>query len=444
MTPAPPPPGSLPPSILHSPPGPLSRSALARLQRAECPISFDPPAAPTEPEPSIVYASASGSNVFDLDGNCFVDLASGFGAILLGHGASGPTEALARQASRTWTSLGDVFASDTKVELLERIASIHPAGDARVLPCQSGTDAITAALKTAVLHTGRAGVVAFEGAYHGLGYAGLAACGYRESFRASFLNQLNPNVVFAPFPEQEQDSARSLDAVRAALASTPIGAVLLEPILGRGGCVVPPPGFLRALAGLARAHGALLVADEIWTGLGRCGAMLASSRDGVVPDLICLGKGLGGGLPLSACVGPAPIMEAWKRTVGVVHTSTFQGNALSCATALACLDAIRDGALCERAGRVGSRFMTRLRETLGPLEGFRKVRGAGLMTGIVLSSGALAGAVRNELLRRGYIVLTGGPEGDTLTVTPALTIAEELLDGFVDELARVLEAKART
>lgn len=349
--------GDEPPLVRHAPPGPVAQSMLERLNKAECPISFDPPGSSPEPEPAIVYASALGSNVIDVDGNRFVDLASGFGSILLGHRALEPALALEKQAARTWTSLGDLYASDAKVELLERIAAIHPEQDCRVLLCQSGTDAITAALKTAVLHTGRSGVVAFRGAYHGLGYAGLAACGYRESFRASFKDQLNPQVAFVSYPDCEQAREQSLREVGEALLARPTGAVLFEPILGRGGCVVPPAGFLTELAALARSHGALVVADEIWTGLGRSGAMLASTRDGVVPDLICLGKGLGGGLPISACVGPSRIMDAWKRTIGVVHTSTFQGNALACATAIACLDAIHSGGLVDRAARVGERLI---------------------------------------------------------------------------------------
>lgn len=433
--------GVEPPLVRHVPPGPEAQSMLARLNKAECPISFDPPGSSPEPEPAIVYASALGSNVVDVDGNRFVDLASGFGSILLGHGAPEPTRALEGQSHRTWTSLGDLYASDAKVELLERIAAIHPAPDCRVLLCQSGTDAITAALKTAVLQTGRSGVVAFRGAYHGLGYAGLAACGYRESFRTSFHEQLNPHVAFASYPHDEQGVEQSLLELREALEAQPVGAVLFEPILGRGGCVVPPAGFLKELAAIARAHGALVVADEIWTGLGRSGAMLASQRDGVVPDLICLGKGLGGGLPISACVGPAAIMEAWKRTIGVVHTSTFQGNALACATALACLDAIESRGLVERASRVGDRFMANLRSALTGLPGFKSVRGAGLMTGIVFESGRVCQAVRCEVIRRGYIVVSGGPDGEALTITPALTIPEVLLDGFVSDLVSVLKSK---
>jgi 4-aminobutyrate aminotransferase/(S)-3-amino-2-methylpropionate transaminase len=163
---------------------------------------------------------------------------------------------------------------------------------------------VTVALKTAKLVTGRPGVVAFEGSYHGLGYGPLAACGLKKSWREAFGDQLNPHVTFAPYPRSIETVDESLTRVKQALGTGTAGAVLVEPVLGRGGVVVPPSTFLGELRSLAKSEGALLVADEIWTGLGRTGHMLASSAAGVVPDLICLGKGLGGGLPISACIGP--------------------------------------------------------------------------------------------------------------------------------------------
>ena len=437
-------PGAEPPLIRLPPPGPMSCEWLARLARTECPISFEQPAAgDPEPELSIVYSAAHGCNVIDLDGNRYVDLAAGFGAILLGHLAQRPSRALEMQSHRLWAGLGDLYPSDAKIAMLEAVAALYPKPRARVLLCQSGSDAVTAALKTAVLATGRPGVLAFEGAYHGLGYGPLAACGYKASFRTPFQGQLNPHVAFAPYPAEQEDLGTSLDAARSALSNGTIGAVLVEPILGRGGCVQPPSSFLPLLAELAEEAGALLIADEIWTGLGRCGAMLASTRAGVVPDILCLGKGLGGGLPISACVAPDSIMQAWKRTPGVVHTSTFQGNALACSTGVAVIDAVRTSNLAFRADRVGGVFIAQLHEALRDSPGFRKVTGTGLMIGIGLESGALAAAVCRDLLGRGYIVVTGGAQGEVLTITPPLTIPEELLEEFVQALVDVLDGRCR-
>ena len=437
------PPGSEPPLLRVPPPGPMSRSWFGRLQRVECPTAFDARPDDSVAEAPIVYSAALGSNVIDVDGNRFVDLAAGFGAVLLGHGAQRTSRALEMQAHRAWNALGDVYPADSKIAMLERVASLHPTPGARVLLCQSGSDAVTAALKTACLATGRAGVLAFEGAYHGLGYAPLAACGYRSSFRNPFARQLNPLVRFAPFPSDVLLLDSCLEFAERQLALGDIGAVLVEPILGRGGCVVPPDAFLPALAALATRHGALLIADEIWTGLGRCGALLASSRWGVVPDILCLGKGLGGGLPISACVAPSSIMDAWKNTPGVVHTSTFQGHPLACATGVATIDAIRSGKLHERSAKAGDMLMALLSSALDGLPAVRKITGAGLMVGIALESGAVAAEAARMFLRNGYILLTGGTDGSVLTITPPLTISDALLEGFADCAAHVLGELSR-
>ena len=430
--------GEEPPLVRVSPPGPMSRNWAGRLAKVECAVVFQPPQTDTPEDPPIVYASSIGANVVDVDGNRFVDLAAGFGAILLGHNAPRPARSLEMQAQRAWTGLGDVYPADAKVAMVERVASLYPKGKARALLCQSGSDAVTAAIKTAVLHTGRSAILAFEGAYHGMGYAALAACGYRESFRAPFSDQLNPHVRFAPYPHQPEQLGACLETVRALLEAGDVAAIIVEPILGRGGCVEPPPDFLPELLRLAHEAGALLIADEIWTGLGRAGAMLASSRVGVVPDLICLGKGLGGGLPISACLGSEPIMDAWRRSPGVVHTSTFQGNALACSTGVATIDTVRVKKLDERAARVGEAFKTWLQTSLNPIGSVRAITGAGLMVGVALQDGATADAARKALLRLGYIVVTGGMDGSVLTLTPSLTIHEDLLEGFVDALAGVL------
>jgi 4-aminobutyrate aminotransferase/(S)-3-amino-2-methylpropionate transaminase len=337
-------------------------------------------------------------------------------------------------------ALGDVYSGDSKIALLERLTSLYPGARAKGLLTQSGSDAVTAAIKTAMLATGRPGLVAFEGAYHGMGYGPLPACGLRESLRAPFAAQLNPKVTFAPYPRAEADLDRALAAVEAALRAGDTGAVLVEPILGRGGCVVPPASFLTTLCDLARRHGALVIADEIWTGLGRSGAMVRSTAAGAQPDILCFGKGLGGGLPISACVASAEVMDAWARATEVVHTSTHAGWPLACATAIATLDAVRFKQLVPRARDAGERFLALLRGELAGAPGFVEARGAGLMIGVELSGGALATHAARAFLAKGYIVLSGGVRGETLTLTPALTIDEELLTPVARTLREILEA----
>ena len=384
----------------------------------------------------IVYDRGEGPNVVDVDGNRYVDLAAGFGALLLGHVPPSVAAALDAQERRLWLALGDVYATEAKVALCERLVRLLPEPGARVMLGASGADAVTAALKTAVLATGRTGVVAFDGGYHGLSHGPLAACGLRPSFREPFADQLNAHVVFAPYPPDAASLERSLSAVERALEAGGIGAVLVEPILGRGGCVVPPAGFLPALSRASTRAGALLVCDEIWTGLGRSGAWLASVEDGVIPDIVCLGKGLGGGLPISACVGRASAMAAWGAHGGTtIHTATHFGAPPACAAALATLAALEEGGLALRARDVGARWADRLRRKLEG-SGVADVRGRGLMIGVELEGGApRALSVTRRLLQRGWIVLTGGARGDVLTLTPPLEIDEALLDAFADALA---------
>jgi 4-aminobutyrate aminotransferase/(S)-3-amino-2-methylpropionate transaminase len=387
----------------------------------------------------IVYAEAHGANVVDVDGNRYVDLAAGFGALLLGHCAPEVQQAVAAQGEKLGLALGDVYASDVKLALCERLARLYPAEGARVMLGTSGADAVTAALKTVVLATGRPGVVAFEGGYHGLSHGPLAACGLRASFREPFAEQLSTHVSFAPYPGDEPSLARSLAAVETALRSGDVGCVLVEPVLGRGGCVVPPAAFLPALRRACDGAGALLVCDEIWTGLGRSGAWLASVDAGVVPDVVCLGKGLGGGLPVSACIGSDRAMRGWAEHGGTtIHTATHFGAPLACAAAIATLRELDARKLVDRAREAGGRWLSLLRERTA---GHRvaAVRGRAMMVGVALEGGASrALSVTRRLLDRGWIVLTGGVSGDVLTLTPPLDVDEALLAAFAEALRDAL------
>jgi len=429
------------PEIRVAPPGPRSREISARLARAESPAVEARREA--RDQETIVYERGEGIFVFDVDQNRYVDLAAGFGAMLLGHGDEFVQNAMIAQAKKLWLALGDVYASEPKARLCEKLASMYPEPGARVLLGATGADAVTAALKTAVLATGRSGVLAFAGAYHGLSYAPLAACGLHASFREPFTEQLGRHVTFAPFPGSETDEGDCIIAMQNALVSGQIGAVLVEPILGRGGCVVPPPLFLRRVRDLCDKAGALLVVDEIWTGLGRSGSMLMSVSQGVLADLVCLGKGLGGGLPISACVGSAKVMAPWGARGGAtLHTATHFGNPLACATALAAIARIEELGLADRARRVGEDFLEILASRFASDARVRSVRGRGLMIGVQLDSQARALATMRALLERGWIVLTGGGDGDTLTLTPPLGIELAALEAFGAALANALEASS--
>jgi len=215
-----------------------------------------------------------------------------------------------------------------------------------------------------------------------------------------------------------------------------VGAVIVEPIQGRGGDIVPPQGFLRGLADLCRERGLLLIVDEIYTGLGRAGSWFACEDEDVVPDLLCVGKALSGTLPIAACIGSKDVMESWPPSGGeAIHTSTFLGNPLACAAGLASLGEIKRRDLIARSASEGERWMGELRETLTTHRAVGEVRGRGLMIGIDLVADPstrepnpeLAGKVVTEALRSGWIVLAGGPAGNVISLSPPLSLSRDLM-----------------
>ena len=438
-------PGNLPPRITSSPPGPLSRAFADRLAGAESRnVTY------RSREFPIFWKKARGSNVWDPDGNRYVDLTGGFGVAAAGHGNRRVVSAIRKQLARQLHGLGDVHPPVAKLKLLELLAELSPWEETRTVLGSSGSEAVEAALKTARLATGEPGVLAFTGAYHGLTYGALALTDAAH-FRGPFADQLNPHVVRASFPEgPDADADAALVAVDAAL-DTPegerVGCVIVEPILGRGGIVEPPHGFLAGLAERCAARGALLIFDEIYTGCGRTGDWFAFQHEGVTPDLLCLGKSMSGALPISACLGSAEVMSAWPPSAGeAIHTSTFLGNPLACAGATASLLEIRRRELPERAASVGAEWRRALTELAGRHDAVHGVRGRGLMLGLELvdpDSGGpateLAGRVVLESLRRGWIVLADGPGANVLSFTPPLTVGEHLLERAVETLDRILD-----
>jgi 4-aminobutyrate aminotransferase/(S)-3-amino-2-methylpropionate transaminase len=434
--------GSQLPHLVTALPGPRSTALAEQLSRVECPALTARRARRAEKSGAahdpISWQAARGANVRDVDGNVFVDLTGGFGAALLGHADPAVVAAVQAQQELMLHALGDVHPSDTKVKLLTALAALAPF-PARVILGLSGADAIEAALKTAMLHTKRPGVVAFEGGYHGLSHGPLAACGYGEDFRSPFAAQLNPHVRFARFAEHESELAAALESVEQALAAlgAEAGAILVEPIQGRGGVRVAAPGFLRALSQLARRRGVLLIVDEIYTGLGRTGALFAHLAEGCEADLICLGKGLGGGLPISACIGREAVMAAWGDPAGeAIHTSTFLGNPPACAAALATLEALPARAVNEQARTRGERLQQALFDVAGV-----SVQGRGLLLGARVGSPVRTLALCRALLERGYIVLPAGAPASVLCLTPPLCLDDAQIDGFAHALASCLEAQ---
>lgn len=401
-----------------------------------------------EPDGSwpIVWQRAKGVHVGDDHGRKYLDLTAAFGVASAGHANPRVVRAGQRQMETLLHAMGDVHPHARKAELAQALSRMtfdrwgQSSVSAKTIFCNSGFEAVEAALKTAILATRRRGVIAFTGAYHGLGYGALNAT-HREHFRSPFRSQLGDFGSFVPFPRSRRDLPAVASSIRALLRTQRVGAILVEPMQARGGINIPPPQFLRELRKLCDESGALLILDEIYTGFGRTGKWFACEHSGVVPDLICLGKALTGGFPLSACVGRSDLMDAaWPASTGeAIHTSTYLGHPVGCAMALAQLAEIRRLRLVERSRDLGAFLVDQLR-ALKVRSLKLAVRGAGLMVGLELTrrDGSPATPesldIIKRLLHRGFIFLPEGEHANIVSFTPPLTITRAQLQSAVRAL----------
>ena len=444
------------PEIVTEIPGPRSRELAGKLRRFESRnVTY------LDAEFPIFWERAEGVNVWDVDGNRFVDCTSAFGVAGLGHTNPAVRDAIAGQAGALFHAMGDVHPTPLKAELCERLSVLTferwGLGRGKTILGNSGSDAVEAALKTSLLHSGKPGVIAFRGGYHGLGYGALEVAGmpyFREPFRSQMKEFATilpfPGCVRCPygvtegyrlhggdFPNCSTSCLEKLgEEIEKALKIREIGAILVEPIQGRGGELVPPLDFLRLLRTVCDEYKVLLIFDEIYTGLNRTGTLFACEHFGVHPDVICLGKGLTSGFPLSACVGRSDVMDAWPESPGEsLHTSTFLGNPLGCAMALASLREHEKPELAVQVRQRGARFKRALKEIRSPR--VVDVRGVGLLLGMELD---LDGAAVNEIVKRalrdGLIFLQSGPVGNVLAFTPPFGIGEEEVECVVRAVGR--------
>ena len=401
----------------------------------------------------IVWERAEGSHVWDENGKEYLDFTGAFGVAAAGHANPAVVRAGRKQMSRLLHAMGDVHPHRPKAELARELSRITferwNAGTGKTIFGSSGFEAVEAALKTALLATGKSRVIAFTGAYHGLGYGALNAT-HREFFRSPFRAQLAHFGDPVRFPG-ERDELSALEAsLEEKLRTGHFGAVLVEPVQARGGINIPPSGFLPLLRKLCDAHGVLLILDEIYTGFGRTGRMFACEHSATVPDLICLGKALTGGFPLSACVGNAGLMDrAWPPSTGeAIHTSTFLGHPVGCAMALAQIREVEKRKLCEATARKGEFLARELRRSSRQLLSKFQcgVRVLGLMAGLALwqLDGAPATAqsleVIKRLLHRGFIFLPEGEHANVISFTPPLTITKAQLREGVAALTEEIAA----
>jgi 4-aminobutyrate aminotransferase-like enzyme len=439
-----------------------------------------------EPDGSwpIVWERAQRVHVWDADGKKYLDLTAAFGVAATGHANPRVVRAGQKQMARLLHAMGDVHPHALKAQLARELSRITferwrgrgrgqgksevrspksevsgrhtPETSGKTIFCNSGFEAVEAALKTALLATGKPGVIAFEGAYHGLGYGALNVT-QRAHFRGPFLSQLREFGHFVRFPKVGQAPRRARTAAEAAAVESieskvrglfrreRIGAILVEPVQVRGGVHVPPPDFLPTLRRLCNEHAALLILDEIYTGFGRTGKWFACEHSGTVPDLICLGKALTGGFPLSACVGRADLMDAaWPPSSGeAIHTSTFLGHPVGCAMALAQIREIGTRKLVQRSAALGHLLLSSL-SSLHPSCLDLAPRGLGLLAGLEVryadGSPATEAALQavKTLLRRGFIFLPEGEHSNVISFTPPLTISARQLRLAVNALGEEL------
>jgi 4-aminobutyrate aminotransferase len=432
------------PDISTELPGPRARAVIER-DRAVLSPSY------TRCYP-LVAARGEGAIVEDVDGNRFLDFNAGIAVCSTGHCHPRVVGAIRHQAGELIHMSGTDFYYENMVTLAERLAASAPGGvPRRVYFGNSGTEAVEAAMKLARYRTGREKFIAFFGGFHGRTLGSLSLTASKVVQRRGF-GPLVPGVHHVPYPypyrfagSAEQCAEASLTAIEQLFRTTvpvdEVAAFVVEPIQGEGGYVVPPKRFFEGLQELAQRHGILIVADEIQCGVGRTGRMWASEHFGLVPDILTSAKGIASGMPLSAMIARAELMN-WGPGA---HASTFGGNPVAVAASLATMDLLEEG-LVENARRMGDLLMARMREWPGRFRHVGEVRGLGLMIGIEFVRDAeskerapeLRDRVEDMAFQRGLLVLGAGP--NSIRLSPPLIVSEDQCHFALDTLESCLAA----
>ncbi|WGL60542.1 aspartate aminotransferase family protein [Pigmentibacter sp. JX0631] len=417
----------------------LNNSFLSRLQNVECPdttyINENFP---------IVMKKGKGMSIQDVDNNKYLDFTACFGVLALGHRPQTTIQAIRKQAAKLIHGMGDVHPTEAKINLLEQIAKITPYEKAKSLLGQSGGDAIESAIKTAMLATNRYQFLSFSGGYHGLQFAPLAL-NHRQDFIHGFEPWLHNKSTAIPFPSFSPDETGLdsqqlkcihqlypadvvLNLLEDELKKKIYAALILEPIQGRGGKRAFTAEFLKTCKELCAKYGTLLVFDEIYTGFGRTGKLFALQHFNVTPDLLCLGKAMGGGLPISLCVGD--IMEVWEKSKGEARqTQTFLGHPLACAVAYETIKTIQKNLpnFQKELLAIDQEFL-KFQQNMQQEGLFTRfpfvIRGKGFMKGIWFykSDAGFCVPLMEQLLNHGFIVLPEGERADVLSFTPPLIV----------------------
>jgi len=429
------------PHIRTELPGPKARALLER----DRPVS-----SPSYPRDyPFVMAKGRGAEVWDVDGNRFLDFAAGIAVCSTGHAHPQVVQAI-KDAADDFLHISSDYWHERFTRLAERINELDPMGEpVQVFACQSGTESVEGALKLARYVTGRPRFIGFLGGFHGRSMGSLAFTASKYTQQAGFFPTM-PGVTHVPYPNLYRPLFAGADQGRATIEyienilfqsnvpAAEVAAILVEPLQGEGGYLVPPEGFLAGLRTLCDAHGILLVFDEVQCGIGRTGKMFASEHWGVRPDIMTLAKGLGSGLPIGLTVAKKALMERWKRGA---HGKTYGGNPICCAAALATLDLVQRE-YAANAAAVGDYFLGRLRELQRRFECIGDVRGKGLMIGAELITDrttrkpavALCQRLLTRAFHNGLLLLSCGLS--TVRFIPPLQVSR----AQVDEALTLLEA----
>jgi len=432
---------SVHPHIKTELPGPKARAMIARDAEVISPsYPRDYP---------FVMSHGRGTEVWDVDGNRFLDFAAGIAVCATGH-AHPQLVAAVRDAAGKFLHISSDYWHERMIALAERLARLAPMGEpAMSFLCQSGTEAVEGAIKLARYITGRPRFIGFLGGFHGRSMGSLAFTSSKYTQQKGF-GQTMPGVTHVPFPDPFRPLFAGADQGEAVLdyirmlfeRSVPpsdVAAILVEPIQGEGGYLVPPPGFLAGLRELCDTHGILLIFDEVQSGVGRTGRMFACEHDGVAPDIMTLAKGLGSGLPIGAVVAKRRLMQQWQRGA---HGNTYGGNPIACAAAIATLDLV-ESEYAANAAAVGAYFMDRLRDLARDYPCIGEVRGRGLMIGMELVEAdrspakTLCDALVTRAFHNGLLLLSCG--ASTVRFMPPLSLSRDEVDEAMGYLRTALD-----
>lgn len=402
----------------------------------------------------IVAKKAGGIYVEDLDGRRYMDFTSGLATVNIGHNHPGVVEAIKRQAE-DFVHSGCIFYYEPLITLAEKLRQVTPPGIDMFFFSNSGAEAVEGAIKLARYSTGRQGIVAFTGGFHGRTFGAMSLTTSSMRYRRMY-HPVVPSIYHSPYPYcfrcffGQRPGACNMDCYtylerlfKHLIPPEEVACMIIEPVLGEGGYVPPPPEFLARLRAVCDKWGILLVLDEVQAGMGRTGKWFASEHFGVVPDIMTVAKGIASGMPLSAVAARKEIMEKWPKGA---HGTTFGGNPVSCAAALATIGIIEKEGLLAKATQTGGHAMTRLRSIKERYPAIGDVRGLGLMIGIefVTASGEAdtvgLGKVIQNCLEKGLVLLECGVDKNIIRLAPPLIVKKEEIDMGLDIFEGALNA----